>query len=169
MLVHGLRSYFQELGGLAEKFAFGKVCMTVCGGLKKNVEDTGPDTVVGIGENPRLLRDLVCHFKAYARNIVCQTVGIFPDNAVELWAVFLIDLGSQVQGDTIVLKKHHSLAHLFFVLNLLCNSHGHFLADALDLSEAFRLFFHNTEGVGFEAPDNPGSHGRADAFDGPGT
>ena len=107
--------------------------MTVCRRLQEHIQDTCFYPVIGICENSHFPGYFVCHFKANARNIVRQTIGIFLDNAVQLRAIFLINFSSQIQGDAVVLKKHHGLTHIPLFLNLFSDSHSHFFADALNL------------------------------------
>ena len=107
--------------------------MAVPRGLEKGVQDTGLDAVVGIRENTYPLRYLVSHLESHPGDVVGQAVGIFTDDSVEGGSVLLIYLGCQVHGYAVVLKEHHGLAHVFLVLHLLRNGHGHLFADALDL------------------------------------
>ena len=83
-------------------------------------------------------------------------------------SVFLIDFHSQIHGNAIVLKKHHGLAHFFFCFHLFANGHGHFFTDAFYLRKAFRLFFHNPEGVCLKLFYNSGSKSSSHAFYGAG-
>ena len=66
--------------------------------LQEHIQDTCFYPVIGICENSHFPGYFVCHFKANARNIVRQTIGIFLDNAVQLRAIFLINFSSQITG-----------------------------------------------------------------------
>ena len=55
-----------------------------------------PDTVVGVCEDAYFFGDLVCHFKSHTWNIICQLIGIFFDDTVQLRAIFLVDLSRKV-------------------------------------------------------------------------
>ena len=56
--------------------------MAVGSSLEKGVQNTGLNAVIGIRKDSHPLGYLVSHLKAHPRNIICQTVGIFPDNPV---------------------------------------------------------------------------------------
>ena len=47
-------------------------------------------------------------------------------------AIFLVNFGSQIQGDPVGLKEHHGLTHILLFLNLFSDGHRHFFADAPD-------------------------------------
>ena len=131
--------------------------MAICRGLKKNIEDSRLDAVIGICKNPYPLCYLVCHLKAHSRNVVSQAIGILLDDAVEGRAILLIYSSRQVHGNSIALQKHHGLTHILLFLHLPGDIHGHLLADALNLRKAFRLLLHNAEGISLKMTDNPSS------------
>ena len=142
--------------------------MAVGGSQKKSVQNTCLDTVIGIREDSHPLRYLVSHLKAHSRNIICQAVGILPDNPVQGGTVLLIYLGCQIYSNAVILEEHHGLTHVLLVLYLLGYGHGHLLADALYFGQALRLLLHDPEGVCLKMAHDSGSQSGPDAFDGAG-
>ena len=169
VFVHGGQIHFQEVGGLGQEFLFWKIGVPLGGCLEECIQYTGADAEIGVGENAYLFSYLVGYFEAYASDVVGQAVGILFDDAIKFWAVFLVDFDGQIHGNAVFLQEHHGLAHLFLLVHLGGDRHGHLFADALDFRKALRLFLDDAEGVGFEAADDAGGESRTYTLDGAGT
>ena len=121
------------------------------------IQDAALDAEIRICHDSYLRRDLVCHLKTDARNIVRQLIRIVLENRVHCRTVFLVDFNRQIDGNAIILQKHHRLAHIALFLDLFTDGHRHFFTDSLDLREAFRLFFHDAECIRLKFFNYPGS------------
>ena len=155
MLFHMLRFYVQECRRIGKQLLLRQICMAVSRRLEQGVEKSAADPVIGIREDPDLRRDLVRYLKSHPLDIVRQLIRIFLDHRVHSRTVMLIDLHCKVHGDPVLLKEHHGLTHISFLLHLAADLHRHALADALDLGETFRLLLHDPEGVRLELLYDP--------------
>ena len=155
MLFHMLRFNVQECRRIGKQLLLRQICMAVSRRLEQGVEKSAADPVIGIREDPDLRRDLVRDLKSHTLDIVRQLIRIFLDHRVHSRTVMLVDLHCKVHGDPVLLKEHHGLTHISFFLHLAADLHCHALADALDLSETFRLLLHDPEGVRFELLYDP--------------
>ena len=129
--------------------------MAVSRRLEQGVEKSAADPVIGVGKDTYFCRDLVRDLKSHPLDIVRQLVRIFLDHRVHSRTVMLIDLHCKVHGDPVLLKEHHGLTHISFFLHLAADLHRHALADAFDLCEALRLFFHDPECIRLELFHDP--------------
>ncbi len=134
-------------------------------GFQQRVQDAGLDTVIGICHDPHAAGDLIGYLEPDAGDIVGQPVGILPDDPVHTAAVLPVDLRGQVHGDAVLLEKDHGLPHIFLLLHLRRDVHGHALADALDLGQTLRLLLNDAEGVLLKAAHDTGRQSRSHAFD----
>ena len=155
MLFHMLRFYVQECRRIGKQLLLRQICMAVSRRLEQGIEKSAADPVIGIREDPDLRRDLVRDLKSHPLDIVRQLVRILLDHRVHSRTVMLVDLHRKVHGDPVLLKEHHGLTHISFFLHLAADLHRHALADALDLSETFRLLLHDPEGVRLELLYDP--------------
>src|SRR5699024_7061681 len=90
---------------------------------------------------------LICRFKSDSFNIICQSVWIFFQNAVNSQSVFLINLDCQIDGNPLFLQINHCLSEVFLFFYLYTDFPGLSLTDSLDFRQPLRLFLHNAEGV----------------------
>ena len=155
MLFHMLRFYVQECRRIGKQLLLRQICMAVSRRLEQGIKEAAADPVIGVGKDTDLRRDLVRDLKSHPLDIVRQLVRIFLDHRVHSRTVMLIDLHCKVHGDPVLLKEHHGLTHISFFLHLAADLHRHALADALDLSETFRLLLHDPEGVRLELLYDP--------------
>ena len=129
--------------------------MTVSRRLEQGIKEAAADPVIGIRKDPDLRRDLVRDLKSHPLDIVRQLVRILLDHRVHSRTVMLVDLHRKVHGNPVLLKEDHRLAHIPFFLHLAADLHRHALADAFDLCEALRLFFHDPECIRLELFHDP--------------
>ena len=129
--------------------------MAISRRLEQCIEESTADPVIGIRMNTDSLRYLIRDLKSHPLDIVRQLVRILLDHRVHSRTVMLIDLHCKVHGDPVLLKEHHGLTHISFFLHLTADLHRHALADALDLSETFRLLLHDPKGVRLELLYDP--------------
>ena len=129
--------------------------MAVSRRLEQCIEESAADPVIGIRKDTDFRRDLIRDLKAYALDIIRELIRIFLDDRVHLRTVMLVDLHRKVHGNPVLLKEDHGLAHIPFFLHLTADLHRHALADALDLSETFRLLLHDPKGVRLELLYDP--------------
>ena len=104
--------------------------------------------------NPNTGCNGICYFEAYTGNIISKTIWIFLKDSKHGLAIFLIDLGSKIQGNPIFLQEHHRFSHIRLLGNLSSDFPGLLFTDPLHLCQSFRLFFHDSQGVLAEIPDD---------------
>ena len=155
MLFHVLRFYVQERRRIGKQLLLRQICMTVSRRLEQGIEESTADPVIGIRKDTDFRRDLIRDLKAYALDIIRELIRIFLDDRVHLRTVMLVDLHRKVHGNPVLLKEDHRLAHIPFFLHLAADLHRHALADAFDLCEALRLFFHDPECIRLELFHDP--------------
>ena len=129
--------------------------MAVSRRLEQCIEESAADPVIRIRKDTDFRRDLIRDLKAYALDIIRELIRIFLDDRVHLRTVMLVDLHRKVHGNPVLLEEDHRLTHISFFLHLTADLHRHALADALDLSETFRLLFHDPESVRLELLYDP--------------
>ena len=129
--------------------------MAISRRLEQCIEESTADPVIGIRKDTDFRRDLIRDLKAYALDIIRELIRIFLDDRVHLRTVMLVDLHRKVHGNPVLLKEDHRLAHIPFFLHLAADLHRHALADAFDLCEALRLFFHDPECIRLELFHDP--------------
>ena len=155
MFFHVLRFYIQECRRIGKQLLLRQICMTVSRRLEQGIKEAAADPVIGIRKDPDLRRDLVRDLKSHPLDIVRQLVRILLDHRVHSRTVMLVDLHRKVHGNPVLLKEDHRLAHIPFFLHLAADLHRHALADAFDLCEALRLFFHDPECIRLELFHDP--------------
>ena len=158
----------QKPGGSLQEFLLGKAGMAFLGRLHQRIQDAAADAEIGIHGNAGLCGDLIRHAESDAGYVVRQLIGILLQHRINRRSVLFIDLYRHVDGNAVLLQKHQGLAHVALFFHLVCDGHGHPLADALHLRQAFRLFFHDPEGILLELLYDPFGQRRPDALNGPG-
>ena len=167
-VIHIFRHNSQQLGGSGEQFFPGKINMALPGGLLQHIKNTASNTEIRIRLDPCPAGDLIRDPKTHSLQVVRHAVRIFPNHAVNLRPVFLINLYCQSRGDPVLLQEDHGLPHILLLLHLAGNLPGFPLADALDLRQPLRLPLYNPKGIRPEPAHDPGSQRAAHSLNGPG-
>ena len=119
--------------------------MSLCSGLLQSIQNTCIDPKLRIRSKSSLARNLIGNLKANSLNIFRQPIA-FQD-LIHFIPIIFIYLNSHFHANTVILQKKHCLAHLPLIVNLFCYAYRHFLTDAFDLCQSFRLTFNNCKCV----------------------
>ena len=130
----------------------------------ERIEDTASDPELGLRADPDSRRDLIRGGKADPVDILCQLVGVLPQDRVHIGAVSFPYLERDAVGNAVLLQKEHRVPQLPLFSHVRGDLSGAPLADPLDLREPLGLLVHDPQRVVPEFLDDPRRQRLSDAL-----